>query len=79
MKSFAKINFTGMNRDDWNALIGAVIFAIALTLASAAYAMPCWVVKKAVSQYGEAAAESWARNQGYTGKQIEELRKCLRR
>lgn len=44
-----------------------------------AQAMPCWVVRQAVADYGEAAAESWARGKHYTEQQIAEMRKCLKR
>ena len=29
-------------------------------------AVPCWVVRRAVAQYGEAAAEAWARAKGFS-------------
>jgi hypothetical protein len=35
-------------------------------------------VKKAVAQYGEAAAESWARAKGISEKEIEKVRRCLK-
>lgn len=53
--------------------------ASSLLLASPAYAIPCWVVRQAVTDYGQATAEAWARGKGYTDKQIAEMRKCLRR
>jgi hypothetical protein len=52
---------------------------IAVLLASCpAQAVPCWVVKKAVAQYGEAAVESWARSKGISDKEIEKARRCLK-
>jgi hypothetical protein len=41
-------------------------------------AIPCWVVKRAVAQYGEAAVEAWARAKGFSAKDIERARRCLR-
>jgi hypothetical protein len=43
-----------------------------------AHAIPCWVVKKAVAQYGEAAVESWARAKGISEKEIEKAKRCLK-
>ncbi len=43
-----------------------------------AQAVPCWVVKKAVAQYGEATVESWARTKGISDKEIEKARRCLK-
>ena len=41
-------------------------------------AIPCWVVKRAVAQYGEAAAEAWVRAKGFSPKDIERARRCLK-
>jgi len=49
-----------------------------LLLAPPAHAVPCWVVRKAVAQYGEAAVESWARAKGISDKEIERARRCLK-
>ena len=56
------------------------IFAVAVALLYPvqAYAIPCWVVKKAVAQYGEAAVESWARAKGVSEREIEKARRCLK-
>jgi hypothetical protein len=54
-------------------LIGAALLA-----SCPAQAFPCWVVKKAVAQYGEAAVETWARSKGISDKEIEKARRCLR-
>jgi hypothetical protein len=43
-----------------------------------AHATPCWIVKKAVAQYGEAAVLSWARAKGISDKEIERARRCLK-
>ncbi len=40
--------------------------------------VPCWFVKRAVAQYGEAAVESWARAKGVNEKHIEKARQCLK-
>jgi hypothetical protein len=50
----------------------------ALLVSWPAQAVPCWVVKKAVAQYGEAAVESWARAKGISDKEIEKARRCLK-
>ncbi len=56
-----------------------VIMLVAVVLpAIPAHAIPCWVVKKAVAQYGEAAVESWARAKGISDKEIERARRCLK-
>lgn len=43
-----------------------------------AQAIPCWFVKKAVAQYGEAAVEAWARGKGYSEAAIKQARQCLK-
>jgi hypothetical protein len=50
----------------------------ALLVSFPAHAVPCWAVKKAVAQYGEAAVEAWARSKGVSDKEIEKARKCLK-
>lgn len=50
----------------------------ALLVSIPAQAVPCWVVKKAVAQYGEAAVESWARAKGISDREIEKARRCLK-
>jgi hypothetical protein len=49
-----------------------------MQLSLPAQAIPCWVVRKAVAQYGETAAESWARSKGFSDKEIERARRCLK-
>ncbi|HET7888477.1 MAG TPA: hypothetical protein VFL62_19820 [Bradyrhizobium sp.] len=51
---------------------------VALLSSSPADAVPCWVIKRAVARYGEAVAESWARAKGFTAKDIEHAKRCLR-
>jgi hypothetical protein len=56
-----------------------VIVLVAIILpAIPAHAIPCWVVKKAVAQYGEAAVESWARANGISDREIERARRCFK-
>ena len=58
-----------------------MILALLLTgllASSPADAVPCWVVKRAVAQYGEAAAEAWARSKGFSRKDIERAKRCLK-
>ncbi len=38
----------------------------------------CRIVKRAVAQYGEAAAEAWARSRGFSETEIERARRCLK-
>jgi hypothetical protein len=59
-------------------MIRTFLTVAALLVSYSAQAVPCWVVKKAVAQYGEAAVESWARSKGISDKEIEQARRCLR-
>jgi hypothetical protein len=49
-----------------------------LLASSPADTIPCRVVKRAVAEYGEAAAEAWARAKGFSDKDIERARHCLK-
>ncbi len=51
---------------------------IGLLLYAHVHAIPCWMVRKAVAQYGENLVESWARSKGFPDKEIEGARLCLR-
>jgi hypothetical protein len=55
-----------------------LVVVAALLVSWPAQAVPCWVVKKVVAQYGEAAVESWARSKGISDKEIEKARRCLK-
>jgi hypothetical protein len=59
-------------------MIRICVLAVALLCPVPAYAIPCWVVKKAVAEYGEAAVESWARAKGVSEREIEKARRCLK-
>jgi hypothetical protein len=59
-------------------MICMVLLIAASLLSSPAQAFPCWAVKKAVAQYGEAAVESWARAKGISDKEIEKARRCFK-
>jgi hypothetical protein len=59
-------------------MIRVIVMVAALLASSAAHAIPCWVVRRAVAQYGEAAVEAWARAKGISDKEIEKARRCLR-
>jgi hypothetical protein len=50
----------------------------ALLVSFPALAVPCWMVKKSVARYGEAAVESWARSKGISEREIEKARRCLK-
>lgn len=56
----------------------ALILALALLWPSYAHAVPCWMIRKAVAQYGEEAVEAWARSKGATEAQIALHRRCLK-
>ena len=58
-------------------MIYAVLLLTVLA-SSPADAIPCWVVKRAVAQYGEAAAEAFARAKGFSSKDIERAKRCLK-
>ena len=59
-------------------MIRAIVVVAALLVSWPAHAIPCWMVRKAVAQYGEAAVEAWARAKGISQKGIEKARRCLR-
>ena len=59
-------------------MIRFVLVVAALLVSIPAQAVPCWVVKKAVAQYGEAAVESWACAKGISDRDIEKARRCLK-
>ena len=59
-------------------MIRVIVLMAVILPAIPAHAIPCWVVKKAVAQYGEAAVESWARAKGVSDKEIERARRCLK-
>ena len=59
-------------------MIRVVLVVAALLFSIPAHAIPCWMVRKAVAQYGEAAVETWARSKGISDKEIEKARRCLK-
>jgi hypothetical protein len=59
-------------------MIRVVVMVVALLASCPARAIPCWAVRRAVAQYGEAAVEAWARAKGISDKEIEKARRCLR-
>jgi len=59
-------------------MIRAMAVVAAFLVSFPAHAVPCWVVRKAVAQYGEAAVEAWARANGISDREIEKARRCLR-
>jgi hypothetical protein len=59
-------------------MIRVCVLVVALLCPGQAHAVPCWVVKKAVAQYGEAAVEFWARAKGVSEREIEKARRCLK-
>ena len=59
-------------------MIPISLLMVALLVSSPGQAVPCWVVKRAVAQYGEAAVESWARAKGVSDQEIERAERCLK-
>jgi hypothetical protein len=59
-------------------MIRVIVLLAVILPAIPAHAISCWVVRKAVAQYGEAAVESWARAKGISDKEIERARRCLK-
>jgi hypothetical protein len=59
-------------------MICVVLLIVPSLLSSPAQVIPCWAVKRAVAQYGEAAVESWARAKGISDKEIEKARRCFK-
>jgi hypothetical protein len=59
-------------------MIYAALLLGTLVASSPAEAIPCWVVRRAVAQYGEAAAEAFARAKGFSPKDIERAKRCLK-
>jgi hypothetical protein len=55
-----------------------VVLLLMMLASSPADAVPCWVVRRAVAQYGEAAAEAFARAKGFSPKDIERAKRCLK-
>lgn len=43
-----------------------------------AHAIPCWMLKQAVAQYGAAAVEAWARANDVSDKAIQKVKRCFR-
>jgi hypothetical protein len=56
----------------------AIVLVMTLQISSPAHSIPCWMVKRAVAHYGEAAVESWARAKGISEKEIPKARRCLK-
>jgi hypothetical protein len=59
-------------------MIRACVVVVAFLASLPVHAIPCCVVKKAVTQYGETAVESWARAKGIPDKEIEKARRCVK-
>jgi len=59
-------------------MIRVFLLIVALLAFSPGQAVPCWAVKRAVAQYGEAAVESWARSKGISDQEIQKAKRCLR-
>jgi hypothetical protein len=59
-------------------MIRVAVVVLALVASVPAHAVPCWMVRRAVAQYGEAAVEAWARAKGIPDKEIEKARRCLK-
>ena len=55
----------------------AVVVTMLLLGLSPAHAIRCWMVSKAVAQYGAAAVEAWARAHGIPDKEIQAAKRCF--
>jgi hypothetical protein len=55
-----------------------LLFVTVLLASSPADEISCRIVKRAVAQYGEATAEAWARARGFSDREIERARRCLK-
>jgi hypothetical protein len=54
------------------------LFVTVLLASSPADEISCRIVKRAVAQYGESGAEAWARARGFSDRDIERARRCLK-
>ena len=59
-------------------MIHLTLLLAGLLASSPADTISCRVVRRAVAQYGEAAAEAWARAKGFSDKDIERAKHCLK-
>ena len=59
-------------------MIYLILLLAGLWASSPADTISCRVVKRAVAQYGEAATEAWARAKGFSDKDIERAKHCLK-
>lgn len=59
-------------------MIRAVALMMALLWAQSAHALTCKQVRDAIAQYGENLTLLWARNNGYSEKQITEIRRVCK-
>ncbi len=59
-------------------MISAIVMVATLLASVPAYVVPCWMVRRAVTQYGEATVDAWARAKGVPDKEIEKARRCLK-
>jgi hypothetical protein len=81
-KAVITIIVTGFVGAVWLGHAGQMIrscVVVAVLLSSVpAQAIPCWMVRRAVAEYGEKAVESWARSKGIPDNEIEKARRCVR-
>jgi hypothetical protein len=59
-------------------MIHLILLLAALLVSAPAETISCHLVKRAVAQYGEAATEAWARAKGFSEKDIERAKRCLK-
>jgi hypothetical protein len=59
-------------------MIHLVLLLAGILASSPADTISCRVVKRAVAQYGEAAAEAGARAKGFSDRDIERAKRCLK-
>ena len=59
----------------------SAIVLLAIFLSTPAYPndkTPCWKIRKWVAQYGSSAVEAYARFNGYSARDIERGKRCLK-
>ena len=59
-------------------MIHLILLLAGLLASPPADTISCHAVKRAVAQYGEAAVEAWARAKGFSDKDIERAKHCLK-
>jgi hypothetical protein len=59
-------------------MIYLTLLLVNLLASTPAEEISCRIVKRAVAQYGEATVEAWARARGFSDKEIDRAKQCLK-